>query len=271
MHALFHVAARVALLVAGGAAVLRAQTVCDADGRRPAPQPGFGLFQCVGGACGIFDGTDAAPEHRFTVEPRLWHVAHPGPADGILEEGDQLVAVDGLPITTRRAGQRLARLRADTPLSLTVRRAGVLRTVQIRPAVGCAYPTLVVTDTGELPAELSRAPRAPAPVRAEAPFELGLTLACDECRWVRRYDGSLAWHTLEVPRVLAVQPDGPAARSGLATGDRLLTVDGRAVVSEAGARYLGTIRPRQRVRIGFARGDSTLTTTLTTDEPRPRD
>src|SRR4051812_5041757 len=119
---------------------LGAQTICDADGRRPAPQPGFGLFQCVGGACDIYGGTDAAPEHRFTVEPRLWWIASSGPAAGLLEEGDQLVSVEGIPITTRRAGRAVARLGEGTPITMTVRRAGTLHTVRITPRTGCQYP-----------------------------------------------------------------------------------------------------------------------------------
>ncbi|MBW8769280.1 MAG: PDZ domain-containing protein [Gemmatimonadetes bacterium] len=259
----------VALLILG-AAHLGAQTVCDDDGRRPAPQPGFGLLQCVGGACDIYGGTPSAPEHRFTVEPRVWRIAHPGPADGVLEEGDQLVAVDGAPITTRRAGQRLAQLSAQTPLTLTVRRAGLTRSVRLQPAVGCNYPMLVVTETSQLPAELTRPaharPRGGTTV--DAPFELGITLACGDCRWIRRYDGGLEWQTLEVPRVVAITPDGPASRSALAVGDQLLTVDGRVMMSEAGARYLGSLRPGQRVVIGYAHGTEIRTTTLSTGAPR---
>jgi membrane-associated protease RseP (regulator of RpoE activity) len=260
-----HVCASVTLLLLASIADLAAQTVCDADGRHPAPQAGVGLLQCVGGGCGIFGGTSAAPEHRFTVEPRLWHIARPGPAAGLLEEGDQLVAVDGAPITTRVAGRRLARLVAATPLELTVRRAGALRTVRIVPETGCGYPMLVVTDGNALPPELATAPAAQAP--AVAPFELGLTLGCDGCRWTRVYDGAVAWQTIEVPRVLAIDAGGPAARSGLAVGDLLLTVDGRAIMSEAGGRYLGTIRPGQRVEIGYSHAGESHTTQLTTGVP----
>ena len=256
---------RVALLVLASVAELAAQTVCDADGRGPAAQPGFGLLQCVGGGCGIFGGSATAPEHRFTVEPRVWHIADPGPAAGLLEEGDQLVAVDGAPITTRLAGRRLAQLVAGTPITLTVRRAGALRTVRISPATGCGYPMLVVTEGSALPPQLANPGGSRAP--AVAPFELGLTLGCDGCRWIRRYDGAVAWQTLEVPRVLAIDATGPAARSGLAVGDLLLTVDGHAVMSEAGGRYLGTIRPGQQVEIGYSRAGTSRTTRLVTGTP----
>ena len=258
--------AYVALLLLASVTDLTAQAVCDADGRHPAAQPGFGLLQCAGGGCGIFDGPATAPEHRFTVEPRLWRIARPGAAAGVLEEGDQLVAVDGAPITTRLAGRRLARLVAGTPLELTVRRSGVLRTVRIVPQTGCGYPILVVTDGSALPPELATAPTAQSP--AVAPFELGLTLGCDGCRWIRRYDGTVAWQSLEVPRVLAIDADGPAARSGIAVGDLLLTVDGRAVMSEAGGRYLGAIRPGQRVEIGYSHAGESRTTRLITGIPQ---
>lgn len=261
---------KVIALLMLGATHVGAQAVCDDDGRRPAPQPGFGLLQCVGGACDIYGGTPSAPEHRFTVEPRVWRIAHPGPADGVLEEGDQIVAVDGAPITTRRAGQRLAQLSVQAPLMLTVRRAGATRSVRVQPVVGCNYPILVVTETSQLPAELARPARARTGggVIVDAPFELGITLACGDCRWVRRYDGALEWQTLEVPRVVAIAPDGPAARSGLSVGDQLLTVDGRVIMSEVGARYLGSLRPGQRVELGYAHGTGIHSTSLSTGAPR---
>jgi hypothetical protein len=265
MRMRFVVLGALALLPLAPVVRVAAQSACDDDRRLPAPQLGFGLFQCVGGACGIYDGPPGAREHRFTVEPRLWHIAHPGPADRLLEEGDQLVSVDGVPVTTRRAGQRLARLAASEPLVLTVRRAGALVTVRIVPEIGCGYPMLVVTETSALPPGLGVAPAAPRP--AVAPFELGLTLACDDCRWVRRYDGSLAWQTLEVPRVMAIDANGPAARGGLAIGDLLLTIDGRALVTEAGGRYLGAVRPGQRIEIAYSRDGSTRTAHLTTGVP----
>jgi hypothetical protein len=241
--------------------------VCDEDMRLPAPQLGIGLLQCVGGGCGIFGGRPGAYEHRFTVEPRLHRINGAGPAAGLVEDGDQLVAVDGSPITTRRAGRLLAQLTA-APVRLTLRRGSDLRSVSITPRVGCDYPMLIVTKTSEIPAGLDDVAEPSAPVASQ--YELGLTMDCDGCQWKRNHDGSPVLKSLVVPRVVTVDANGPAARAGLAAGDYLLTIDNRVIASDSGARYLGTIRAGQRVEIGYSRGDRHLTTYLVTARPQNR-
>jgi len=58
------------------------------------------------------------------------------PADGVLEAGDQLLAVDGEQIDSVSAlRDRLAEVGADGPVELGIRRDGVSQTVEIAPAV----------------------------------------------------------------------------------------------------------------------------------------
>lgn len=65
-------------------------------------------------------------------------------------------------------------------------------------------------------------------------------------------------------RLTAVRPDGPAARAGLATGDRVLTVDGQAVTGAADLAERLKARPvGGEVSLGYARGEAHGTARLT--------
>ena len=117
------------------------------DGRPLSGDLGFDQVQCVGGACSLFRRSDdGGYEHELTVEPRLWEIRGGGPAAGILEEGDVLVAVEGRLITTREAGRRLANLEPGQPVELRLRRDGVERSVSITPVAGCGPGRLVSTS-----------------------------------------------------------------------------------------------------------------------------
>jgi membrane-associated protease RseP (regulator of RpoE activity) len=73
------------------------------------------------------------PQWTFNAEPRVEGVDSDGPSYGKLENGDAIVAIDGMLITTRRAGIRFANLTAGEPIELTVRRWGRTRTETIVP------------------------------------------------------------------------------------------------------------------------------------------
>jgi hypothetical protein len=70
---------------------------------------------------------------RFEAEPKIQGVDHNGPAYGKLKDGDVIVAIDGMLITTRKAGVRFANLVAGEPVELTVRRWFRTRTVTVVP------------------------------------------------------------------------------------------------------------------------------------------
>src|SRR5262245_29223547 len=61
---------------------------------------------------------------RFFDEPRIDVVTHGGPADGRLEEGDVITAIDGALITTRDGASRLGHAAPGEAIVLTVRRDG---------------------------------------------------------------------------------------------------------------------------------------------------
>jgi hypothetical protein len=151
---------------------------------------GIGTFYCQGGDCrvaGIFataslptnvDGTTAlpdrptsvasllqfragTPENRdpkdwsFTVEPSLWEIHARGPASGKVREGDVLVAVNSVPVTTPNATFVLGNMVAGRPINLTVRRGDAIVPVQVFPTAGC-LTFGVSSGSSDLPGTLMR-------------------------------------------------------------------------------------------------------------------
>jgi C-terminal processing protease CtpA/Prc len=69
----------------------------------------------------------------FQSEPRILSVHRDGPAYRKLKQGDAIVALDGLLITTRKAGVLFANLKPGEPVTMTVDRRGETMDVTIVP------------------------------------------------------------------------------------------------------------------------------------------
>jgi membrane-associated protease RseP (regulator of RpoE activity) len=129
------------------------------------------------GALGITDFScdctfdrGADPAWRFRAEPRIRGIAADGPASGSLRVGDVLVAIDGMLITTRAAGARLANVRPGVPLRLTVRRGNRELDVRIVPSdEPCEAPPTPETPTPTAATPSPPRPASLAPVARAAP------------------------------------------------------------------------------------------------------
>ncbi len=97
---------------------------------------------------------------QFRAEPIVRRVAAGGPSDGKLRAGDVIVAVDGLLITTRAGGDRIANLEPGRPVTITIRRGGRESAYRIVPGERC--------DSEEL-AELAGEMTAPPAIAQPAP------------------------------------------------------------------------------------------------------
>ena len=128
--------------------------------------------------------------------------------------------------------------------------------------------TQVIAATAQTP-RAPRAPRAPhavpsppeAPAPAEAPEMpeppalvtprgwFGFGFQCGEC-YVRPGSGDTAamWEFGSLPKVYSVDLGGPAARAGIRRGDVITKIDGLSILSPAGGRRFGAIRPGQTVK-----------------------
>lgn len=254
---LFFAVAMACVFVAG------AQT---ASGKCPEGHPeagdlGISHLLCVGGSCSVNLRTGRSYAHDFSTEPRIQGLDKDGPAWGRLQNGDVLVAIDGILITTREGGRRLANLTPGKPVALHIRRGGREMSVTVVPKTGCNMPMLAVLGgrPTTTPA-IQRAPRTPPSPRAypaaAAPVDFGMEIDCGGCGWRREPGGLLVFYTLDPPRVLSVVPGGPADQAGIRPDDIVLKINGIPLTSRDGGEHLGELRPGEAVTLEIGRGGS---------------
>jgi hypothetical protein len=232
-------------------------------------------------------------EHKwhFQAEPKIRKVDPDGPAAGKLKSGDVLVAIDGVPITTHRGGQRFGEIVPGEPVEVSVRRNGRRVNVVITPRAVCpedspmhvesfglSEPELELEKLSETleslsriaeievpyPAELPETPRTgrgvlrpevpPRPeIQPRAWFGMGLT--CDGCSITRaKKDETLKWSFDKPPKVRSVEPGSPAAEAGIEAGDVLTHVDGIKLDSDKGGERFSSLEPGDTVTWTIKRG-----------------
>jgi S1-C subfamily serine protease len=120
-----------------------AETRCP-EGHPETGDLGIEYLLCVSGSCAVNLQTERGYVHDFSTEPRIGGIVDGSPADGKLQDGDILIAIDGVLITTREGGRRLANLQPGTPVSLRLRRGGREMDVTVVPRLGCNMPRLAV-------------------------------------------------------------------------------------------------------------------------------
>jgi membrane-associated protease RseP (regulator of RpoE activity) len=165
-------------LLAAGSPAAHSRT----NGRCPEGHPetgdlGIESLLCVSGSCAVNMRTDAGYTHMFSTEPRIRGLVDGSPAAGKLMDGDVLIAIDGVLITTREGGRRLANLKPGEPITLRIRRDRREMDVALVPRLGCNMPGLAVLMGSPTPRPavaprpaLEAAPAlAPRPARAPRP------------------------------------------------------------------------------------------------------
>lgn len=243
-------------LLAGSAQAQRC-----AEGMPRTATLGIGLLQCVGGSCTVNVRRGDGYTHDFSTEPHVWELDPSGPAARVLREGDQLLAIDGVLITTPSGGRRLASLRAGVPVRLRIRRDDAEMEVRVVPAAGCNTPRLAVTARHGHPEVSARphpAPRVSGSGESGPGVYFGMELECGDCGW-RVENGDWRWHATEPIRVRSVVAGSPAQRAGLRPGDVLMRIDGRPLTQPGAGGLYASLRPGQPVSFQVRRGDRTLT------------
>ncbi|HWM93778.1 MAG TPA: PDZ domain-containing protein [Thermoanaerobaculia bacterium] len=239
--------------------------VAGAAGQCPQGHPetgdiGISNLLCVGGSCSVNLRTGRGYAHDFSTEPRIQGLEKDGPAWAKLQDGDILVAIDGILITTREGGRRLANLTPGKPVTLRIRREGKEMDVIVIPRTGCNMPMLAVLGGGPATAPaIQKIPLGPPSSRllpaGTAPVDFGMEIDCGGCGW-RREAGKLVFYTRSSPLVLTVVPGGPADRAGIRPDDVILKVNGIPLSSPDGGEHLGEIRPGQAITLEIGRGGS---------------
>ena len=262
------------------------------DGATPRGEIGIASFECSN--CAMFTARDDGRRSwNFSAEPTVRTVEPGSPADGKIEDGDRLVAIDGHLITTGEGGDRLANLTPGETVSIVVRRGSRERTVAVVPRSECprsggaaTAPVIAATPSPQRVPYVPRPDRMPAPAVTATPATgvsvgavprptlallpsgwFGFGIQCTECRWsVDDEDGTSEWEFSTPPEISSIQAGSPAAAAGLRRGDILLEIDGELLVSEEGGRRFGSVKPGQNVRWTYSRDGETRTTTATAAE-----
>lgn len=261
-------------------------------------------WDCRGDCTLALDEEGRERAWSFSVEPRISGVVPGGPADGLLQAGDVIVAVDGLLITTKEGGERIVNLPAGADVRIRYRRGSRMAEATLRTDAACRTawegpvpppppeppavapaPARVVTPRIRSAAPVP--PVAPAhptgvvvappslwasePEDSRSPPRLGVGFQCTRCG--TRADsvaGGEVWFFSQPPEVTAVDEGGAADRAGIQIGDRIVAIDGHAITTEAGGRAFTAVRPGVAVRVTVAkRNGRDETVTLVPERGRP--
>ncbi len=239
-----------------------AQEAACPDGSEGTPWIGIHAFHCPGGTCSavrlyfvniatgdgrvaaelygtaVGDTAQAAARYEFSAEPWLRGIDSGGPAAGVLEEGDVLVAVNGYLITSSRGGRELGTLPLDADARLTVRRNDRLVEVTLRPIRRCELPLAMTGNTMlRLPYDrLDYSDRWDYTVPRDG--TIGASFRCDDCSFTVSGDGDLTWDNPQLLELVAVEQGGPADLAGLLPGDVLLEINGLDLTTDVAADLL---------------------------------
>ena len=240
---------------------------------------GIEYLLCVGGSCSVNLRSGRGYAHDFSTEPLIRGIRPGSPSTGKLKTGDILIAIDGVLITTREGGRRLANLRPGVAVTLRVRRDGREMDIAVVPEVGCNMPRLAVlarpakgaSDASDASAAILaqralRPSRPPVSANVLPTVDFGMALECGACGWYQSADGP-AWYSSTAPVVHTVEPAGPAGKAGFRPGDILLKVDGLLITS-AGGRHLGELAPGRPVTFQVRRGKQLLDLEITPRTPQ---
>jgi len=246
--------------------------------------------------CSVFSSADPAEVRwEFGSEPVIEGDAGGATGNARLLPGDVIVAIDGHLITTFEGGRRFARPDAHRAADLRIRRGGRELSVAIEPTTECRRSrraNVPGADVPTPPAPRGRIADSPPPPDRRPPLDsvhirggraavfpspappvmpallpagwLGLSFRCTGCQVQVEGDSARTWTFPESPTIVSVEGGSPAARAGLRSGDRLVSIDGLSLMSAAGGERFGAVSPGQSVLLGYERGNTTGTAVFKT-------
>jgi hypothetical protein len=232
-----------ALLATSSVAAQRGASAARCPDGRLEADLGFGGLECV--SCTLRTGGSTTNRGRFEYAqpPRILGVRSSGVAADRLFDGDVLLRVNGISITTDAGAWEFEHVRPGRPTVFSVRRRERIIDVSI-----VAEPRCVQDAASSNLGTLSKRTTEPAGGR---PW-LGVALSCSECE-VMEQGGTRAWSFHAWPVLAEVSSMGPAARAGLESGDSLTSVDGLTLLSSEGGRRFASLEPGQQIVLTYRR------------------
>ncbi len=250
-------------------------------------QLGISGLNCRGECTITLNREGAELYWSFTTEPMITGVEEGSPADGSLESGDILVAIDGVLLTTREAGYRFANVAPGEEVTLLVRRDNVRHEVTLRAAAECRpAPNVVTVPRRLLPpppepdarrvlpsVDVVVAPRVRV-VQAVEPEgvahievvgvpeawsilprgKLGFSFSCGPCSSSTDTEtGETIWSFSGPVEVIGVTRDGPVDMVGIERGDLITMIDAEPIESEEGGISFSRLAPGEAVELTVVR------------------
>ena len=256
--------------------------------------------------CTFMTDDDGSRTFTFRSNPVVLGIYEDSPADGALQRGDTITAIDGYALMTTEGARRFANVQPGQRIKLSVSRGSrrmtlLIKTSNIGSGDARAFGTRAPVVSGSwsydfadtpappvpaIPAQPAIPPMTPRPstaptapvaviagVPAIAPVPplpasptgwFGFSIRCNECGWSQERDAdSPVWESSSPPELSMISRDGPAARAGLVAGDKITHVNGVSILTRAGGRAFGRVRPGQKVRVTVLRDGKSLTREVT--------
>jgi hypothetical protein len=123
------------LLMVESAAVARDRDKLDCEDGDPVAYIGIVGLSFKGSMS--IDSDEGTKKWHFQSEPKIRAIDPDSPAAGILERGDVIVEIDGMLITTRKAGKRFGSIEPGETVEFTVRRDGKLLKKKVKAGAVC--------------------------------------------------------------------------------------------------------------------------------------
>lgn len=229
-----------ALVLTAGTASANAQTCAQGVER-------VGWIGVTGLECNCVNAVPSRGTWEFRSEPVVSRIEPGSPADGRLETGDVIVAVDGWLITTEEGGRRYGEAAPGSAMRLTVRRDGRLIEVTVTPIAICMNDErLTFAPTSARNAELMQALGARA--RAEAANVDRSMIEVLRARELERADAASRVERLERSALRARELDTQARQRELEALSRALRA-GERERSEAVAQERRALEALQSARV----------------------
>lgn len=260
------------------------QTMCR-EGELAEGTLGFRGFDCRGECTLTMNEKGQERSWSFTTEPEITGIERGSSSDGKLEEGDRIVAIDGMLITTAAGGDRFANIAPGEEVTIRYRRDGRIQEATVVAGTRC----MPVPEATWGPSRIAPAPRRPdrprgvarstvvaptlrvrregrgvsvvSPRLAEGVSTLGLIdrtpkgrlgigFSCQECGTQRVEESDeVVWFFSGPIEVTMVDDGGPGEDAGIQRGDLIKAVNGHRIESDAGGKAFSEIEPDVRVRL----------------------